>query len=272
MTQLANISRSRFPQLLRSWRQKRRLSQLDLSLAAGLSQRHLSFLETGRSNPSRQSIAQLGEALEMPAAEYDSLLVSAGYAALSEHLHWAEETRRAVELSVRHILDGHSPYPAVAVDRMWNLQNANLAALNFFGLLGGSGDRNVLRGLMTPGPLRECVVNWDQAVRALLRLLELEAARRPSDVELHGLLNELRALPGVLAATDLPAESEPEPLIVIEFTHDGSHLRLFSMIATIGMSADATIDDLRIETLLPADDDTRAWFDARADRLSKPPD
>lgn len=271
MTDLTSHARSRFPALLRSWRQKRRLSQLDLSLAAGLSQRHLSFLETGRSNPSRHSIAQLGEALEMPAAEYDTLLVSAGYAALSERLQWAEATRHAVELSVKHILDGHAPYPAVTIDRMWDLQNANLPALNFFGLMGGTGDCNILRGLMTPGPLREKVVNWDQAIRALLRLLELEGARRPNDVELHRLLGELRALPGVSAATERPADSEPEPLITIEFTHESAHLRLFSMIATIGMSADATIDDLRIETLLPADEDTRTWFHSHADMLSRPP-
>jgi len=270
MTNFTSQSRSRFPELLRSWRQKRRLSQLDLSLAAGLSQRHLSFLETGRSNPSRHSIAQLCEALEMPAAEHDTLLVSAGYVALSERLQWAEETRHAVELSVKHILDGHAPYPAVAIDRMWNLQNANLPASNFFGLLGGTGDRNVLRGLMTPGPLKQKVVNWDQAVRALLRLLELEAARRPNDAELYSLLGELRALPGVRLAADLSADSEPEPLITIEFTHEGAHLRLFSMIATIGMSADATIDDMRIETLLPADEDTRTWFHSHADMLSKP--
>ena len=227
-------------------------------------------METGRSNPSRYSIAQLGEALEMPAAEYDTLLVSAGYAARSEHLEWAEETRHAVERSVKHILDGHAPYPAVAIDRMWNLRNANLPALNFFGLMGGTEDHNILRGLMTPGPLRENVVNWDQAVKALLRLLELEAARRPSDAELHKLLGELRVLPGVRAATDLPVDSEPEPLITIEFVHEGAYLRLFSMIATIGMSADATIDDLRIETLLPADEDTRAWFHSHAEKLSKP--
>lgn len=270
MTDLTSVSRSRFPELLRSWRQKRRLSQLDLSLAAGLSQRHLSFLETGRSNPSRHSITQLGEALEMPTAEYDTLLVSAGYAALSERLEWAEETRDAVKLSVKHILDGHAPYPAVAIDQMWNLQHANLPALNFFGLMGGTEDRNILRGLMTPSPLREKVVNWDQAVRALLRLLELEAARRPSDAELHSLLGELRALPGMCAATDLPAESEPEPLITIELIHESAHVRLFSTIATIGLSADATIDDLRIETLLPADEDTRGWFHSHADMLSKP--
>ncbi len=265
-------STSRFPELLRTWRQKRRLSQLDLSLAAGLSQRHLSFLETGRSNPSRQSIAQLGEALEMPAAEYDTLLVSAGYAALSEHLQWAKETRRAVESSVKHILDSHVPYPAVAIDRMWNLENANLPALNFFDLMGGPQDRNILRVLMQPGPLKEKIGNWDQAVRALFRLLELEAARRPSDAELERLLGELRTLPDVRAATDLPADSEPEPLITIEFVLDGHHLRLFSMIATIGMSADAKIDDLRIETLLPADEDTRAWFLSCTNLLNKPRD
>lgn len=250
-----------FPGFLKSWRKRRRLSQLDLSLQSGMSQRHISFLETGRSNPSRFAIAQLAEALEMPAAEIDAMLVSAGFAARSAQHAWDDNTRHAVDVSIDHILQSHAPYPALTVDRVWNVVKANDPAQQFFARAGARGDPNLFRELLTPGPMRDCILNWEDVARALLRLLELEIARRPNDAEAHELLDELLELDGVRALRDTPAPSATAPVLTLKFQIEEVLLDLFSLIATIGMSADASLDDLRIETLLPANDATRAWFE-----------
>lgn len=252
-----------FPGFLRSWRVRRRLSQLDLSLESGMSQRHISFLETGRSKPSRTAISQLAEALEMPAAEVDAMLVSAGYAARSSRREWNEDVHRAVDASITHVLMGHEPFPAVSIDRIWNLKQTNSAATRFFTLLGAVGHSNLLREIIYPGELRSSIRNWDDTAQSLLRMMELEAARRPNDKEAQSLLVELNEIEGVAEAISRRTNIDPKPVLSIEFEIEGQILSLFSMIATIGMSADAAIDDTRIETLLPANDETRAWFEQR---------
>ncbi|NNK67407.1 MAG: helix-turn-helix transcriptional regulator [Rhodobacteraceae bacterium] len=255
-----NRPQDAFGPLLKSWRTRRRLSQLDLALDAGLSQRHLSFLETGRSKPSRYAIRQICEALDMPAAELDIMLMSAGFAPQSAHASWSTDVRHAVTTSIAHVLKGHEPFPAVSIDRIWNLQQANASAERFFAIAGASGNPNLLREIFLPGPLRSNIGNWSEVARALIRLLDLEVARRPHDEEAKALLDELRELPGVAPAIADRHKAHPAPVLSIVFTIDGAELRLFSLIATVGMSMDATLDDLRIETLLPADEPTRQWF------------
>ena len=250
-----------FPGFLRSWRKRRRLSQLELSLQSGMSQRHISFLETGRSNPSRFAIAQLSEALDMPAAEVDAMFLSAGFAARSSRAAWDDETRAAVDVSIDHVLQGHAPYPAVSIDRIWNLVKANDPARAFFARAGARGDGNLMREILAPGNLRDNIMNWGDTARSLLRLLELEVARRPHDGEAHALLAELLAVDGVQPIMNAPSHSPTAPVLAIRIRIGDATLELFSLIATIGMSADATLDDLRIETLLPANDETRAWFE-----------
>lgn len=255
-----NTSNPSFPGFLKTWRQRRRLSQLELSLQSGMSQRHISFLETGRSNPSRFAIAQLAEALEMPAAEVDTMLLSAGFAARSSHHGWGDETQKAIDASIDHILQGHAPYPAVSIDRIWTLVKANEPAQHFFARVGARGDANLMREMLAPGPVRDCILNWDDTARALLRLLELEVARRPHDVEAHELQAELLALDGVQDLMGMPVTTANAPVLTIRFQIGEDVLEMFSLVATIGMSADAALDDLRIETLLPANDETRTWF------------
>lgn len=257
-----NRPRDAFGPLLKAWRTRRRMSQLDLALEAGLSQRHLSFLETGRSSPSRYAIRQICEALEMPAAEMDIMLMSAGFAPQSATAGWSDDVRGAVAASIDHVLQGHEPFPAVSVDRIWNLRKANASAQRFFAIAGATGHPNLLHEILAPGEMRKNIGNWPDVARALFRLLDLEAARRPHDKEAKTLLDALRLLPGVAAAVaDRPGD-HPAPVLSIEFRIDGVALRLFSLIATVGMSMDATLDDLRIETLLPADEPTRRWFRA----------
>jgi transcriptional regulator with XRE-family HTH domain len=260
MTLVINPPQAAFGPLLKSWRTRRRLSQLDLALDAGMSQRHLSFLETGRSKPSRYAIRQICEALEMPAAEQDVMLMSAGFAPQSANASWSADVRDAVDASIDHVLNGHEPFPAVSVDRIWNLQRANGSAQRFFAIAGSTGQSNLLRDVFSPGTLRDNIRNWPEVTRALFRLLDLEVARRPHDDDGKALLNELKDLPGVSdAIADRPSE-QPAPVLSIDFLINGAEIKLFSLIATVGMSMDATLDDLRIETLLPADEATRRWF------------
>ena len=236
-----NTSNPRFPGFLKNWRKRRRLTQLELSLQSGMSQRHISFLETGRSNPSRFAIAQLAEALEMPAAEVDTMLLSAGFAARSSHHGWADETQKAIDVSIDHILQSHAPYPAVSIDRIWTLVKANEPAQNFFGLIGARGDANLMREILAPGQVRDCILNWEDTARALLRLLELEVARRPHDVEAHELQDELLDLEGVQTLMGTPVHSPNAPVLTIKFLIGQEILEMFSLIATIGMSADAAL-------------------------------
>jgi hypothetical protein len=154
----------------------------------------------------------------------------------------------------------HEPYPAVCVDRIWNLQKANESAQRFFAIIGGTGQPNLLRDVFAPGALRDNIRNWPEVVRALFRLLDLEVARRPHDLEGKDLLEELKGLPDVADAIAERPKEHPAPVVSIEFQVDGTALKLFSLIATVGMSMDATLDDLRIETLLPVDQKTRDWF------------
>lgn len=256
-----NRPQDAFGPLLKSWRNRRHVSQLDLALHAGMSQRHISFLETGRSKPSRYAVRQLCDALEMPAAEHDVMLVSAGFAPQSADASWSADVRNAVNLSIEHVLKGHEPFPAMSIDRIWNLQSANTSAMRFFAIAGGTGQPNLLRDVFSPGTLRTNIRNWSEVARALFRLLDLEVARRPHDADGKSLLAELKALPGVAEAIADRPQEHPAPVLSIEFLINGAELRLFSLIATVGMSMDATLDDLRIETLLPVDEQTRRWFE-----------
>lgn len=257
---MINRPQDAFGPLLKAWRTRKRISQLDLALDAGLSQRHVSFLETGRSKPSRYAIWQICEALEMPQAELDVMLMSAGFAPQSANTSWTTDVRDAVDTSLAHVLKGHEPFPAVSIDRIWTLQRVNDSARTFFARAGSTGQRNLLREVFQPGPLRANIRNWPEVARALFRLLDLEVARRPHDDEAKALLEELRDLPGVASAIVNRPKTPPAPVLSIEFVIDGVELKLFSLIATVGMSMDTTLDDLRIETLLPADEPTRQWF------------
>lgn len=257
-----------FPDLLRTWRKRRRYSQLDLALQAGLSQRHISFLETGRAHPSRFAVRQLGDALDIPAAETDALLRAAGFAGPSStptDATWDDDIRHAIDASIDHVLLGHEPYPAVAMDWQWTMFKANTAAQRFFAYADDGEERNILRAVVKPGPLRDSIVNWEDNARALLRQIELEVARRPSDPTATALLEELRDLAGLDPAPRKATTERPAPVLTLHMRipdagGNTTDLHLFSLIATIGMSSDAALDDLRIETLLPADAASRRWF------------
>ncbi|HWA62092.1 MAG TPA: helix-turn-helix transcriptional regulator [Caulobacteraceae bacterium] len=264
MQTLAKETSAREPQafgsLLKAWRARRRVSQLDLALDADLSQRHVSFLESGRSKPSRASIEKLADALTIPRAERDRLFAAAGFVPPSTMSPWTPEARAAIDESLAFILERHDPFPAMVVDRLWNLKQANAALGRFLAPFGPPPSQNLVVALLHPDGPRRSLVNWREVAAGLVGLIEVEVARRLDDGEGRALLLEIFDLPGVADACAKGPDSPGAPVISLHFNLDGRDLRLFSLVATVGMSVDPGLEDLKLETLLPADADTRAWF------------
>lgn len=247
--------------LLRDWRRRRRLSQLDVALEAAVSARHLSFVETGRSKPSRELVLHLAEHLGVPLRERNGLLLAAGYAPL-----YAESALEAAELApVREALDtilsGHEPFPAIVVDRRWNLVSANRPALAI--LADGVAPEllappaNVLRASLHPEGLAPRIANLAEYAAHVLDRLRRELAVS-GDPELRSLLEELRGYPGVEGG---PAAHDPAGELFVPLVlrrSDGTSLRFFSTVATFGTALDITVAELSIESFFPADAETAA--------------
>lgn len=248
--------------LLQQWRQRRRKSQLDLSLEANVSPRHLSFVESGRANPSRDLVLRLAEVLEVPFRERNDLLTAAGYApAFRETGLTAPEiahARQAIDLILRH----QEPFPAVVMDRHWNLLTTNAAATRFFGLLLAdhpslAGPPNVVRLMFHPAGLRPHVANWDAVAEALLQRVHREAVGGVADAATLQLLAEVRAYPGVPRQwPETPPAATMLPLIPIQFRKAHHAFDFFSTVTTLGTPRDITLQEIRIECFFPANEAT----------------
>lgn len=246
--------------LLREWRASRRLSQLALALEAGVSSRHLSFVETGKAQPSREMVERLADALAMPLRDRNALLVAAGYAPRYTERALATpeltQVRRAIDFIVAH----QEPYPAFVLDRCWNILATNAAAGRVASFLrGGSAHANMLRQFFDPDDLRAAVANWEEVAGEMLRHLHHEIAASPGDPKPRALLDELLRYPGVPAGwSTRELGSTPSPLLTVEFRRGDQRLRFFSTITTFATPRDVTLDELRIECAFPADDTTAA--------------
>jgi transcriptional regulator with XRE-family HTH domain len=247
--------------LLRGWRQRRRLSQLDLSVEAEVSARHLSFVETGRSRPSRELVLHLAEHLEVPLRERNSLLLAAGYSPAYTERSLEDGEMDPVREVLDRILNGHEPYPAVIVDRGWDLVSANTSALTLFteGVAAPLLEPpiNVYRLGLHPDGLAPRVRNFAEYSQHLITQLRRDAALS-GDARLAELLDQIRGYPGVV---DGPAELTHAASLLflpIELEQsDGTVLSLFSTISTFGTALDVTLAELSIEQFFPADDATR---------------
>ncbi|GAA4392318.1 helix-turn-helix transcriptional regulator [Tsukamurella soli] len=240
--------------LLRRWRHRRHLSQLELASRAEVSGRHLSFVETGRARPSAELILRLAEHLDVPLRERDGLLLAGGYAPRYQP---TPSDSSAVLASFRTLLDAHMPYPAVLLDRYWDLVDANAAVGP---LLEGCAPHlleppvNVVRLSLHPDGLAPRIVGLGGWRAHLLHQVGARADRI-ADARLTALLDECRAFPGGDAAS---VPSGPVVELVLRGEPGEPPLRLFSVVSVVLTPNDATIDDLHLETLLPADQATRA--------------
>ncbi len=244
-------------ELLRAWRRRRRLSQMDLALDAGVSTRHLSFLETGRARPSAAMVLRLAERLEVPLRERNRMLLAAGHAPVHSEHALDEPALAPVREALEAILAGHEPYPAVAVDRQWEIVAANRA----LGLLttGVAAElvappANALRLALHPDGLAPRIVNLPQWRAHLLHRVARQAAQT-GDPALHALLEELRAYPG----GDVPADTDAAEAIAVplRLRHADGELAFLSTVATFGTALDVTVAELAIESFFPADEATR---------------
>nr|WP_231332453.1 helix-turn-helix domain-containing protein [Actinomadura graeca] len=250
---------------LRAWRRHRRLSQLELASGAGVSTRHLSFVETGRSAPSREMVLRLAEHLDVPLRDRNLLLVAAGYAPVFAETPIEEPRMDAVRAALRQVLRGHEPYPAVVVDRFWNLVDANDAAGLF---MEGAPEwlleppLNVLRLSMHPDGMAKNILNLAEWRAHMIDRVRRHVALT-ADASLERLYRELRSFPGdVGEATAPPAGGEV--VFPLRMRADGLDLSFFSTIATFGTPVDITVAELAIESFYPADERTGAYLRERA--------
>lgn len=243
-----------FAARLRWWRERRRLSQLELAGSADISQRHLSFLELGRASPSREMVLRLAEALDVPLRQQNALLLAAGFAPA-----WREAALGAPELAqvaraVDFMLAQQEPFPAVAVDRHWNLLKANKAAVRlvefFVGPLPAGAAVNFADALVAPDVLRPFLENWPQVARYFIRSVELDASSDGTSA----LLDRLLAYDGVRELVKGPAPDGGAPVLPMQFKKGDTALSLFTTIATLGTPGSVTAQELRIESFFPADE------------------
>jgi transcriptional regulator with XRE-family HTH domain len=238
--------------LVRDWRTRRHLSQLDLALDAGISTRHLSFVETGRSNPSSELLLKLADQLEMPLRDRNRLLLAAGYAPRFQQRELDAPELKPVRDAIGHVLAGHEPYPALAVDRHWNLVTSN-AALGL--LLEGVSPEllgppvNCMRLALHPEGLAPRIRNLAQWRGHLLARLQREVALH-GDPFVEALLEELSALPG--PALDHGGDASAI-MVRLELDSSLGPLNLFSTVATFGTAVDITVAELSVEAFFPAD-------------------
>jgi transcriptional regulator with XRE-family HTH domain len=242
---------------LREWRQRRRLSQMDLALEAEISTRHLSFLETGRSQPSREMVLLLAEKLDMPLRERNIMLVAAGFAPVYSQRSLDDPALGSMRQAVDLVLKGHDPYPALAVDRHWSLVSANEALVSLIGDVDPALMRppvNVLRLSIHPAGLARRIVNFTEWRNHLVHRLQRQVDAT-GDAVLAGLIEELRSYPTPDAAARAPRASHDYAGIIVPLqlsTGEGL-LTLFSTTTIFGTPVDVTLSELAIEAFFPAD-------------------
>jgi transcriptional regulator with XRE-family HTH domain len=255
--------------MLRQWRAARNMTQLELALEAEVSTRHLSFIENGRSNPSREMLLILGSVLEIPLRERNALLVSAGFAPAYRETNLEAPEMAPVRTVVDFMLEQAQPYGAVVVDGSWNLLRANAPATLFthtFVLdppaVLMDGPPNLLRLLLHPAGVRQRCLNWQALARAMVGRVHRELAMA-HDRALAAVLDQVLAYEGVPADWRVLDVQEPSSLLLpMHMRTERQELQFFTTITSLGTAQDITLQELRIESFFPADPESdRIWKD-----------
>jgi len=267
-----------FASKLRWWRRHRSISQLDLAGRAEISQRHLSFLELGRASPSRAMVLRLAVALDVPLRQQNVLLLAAGFAPVWQETEFAAPELAQVRSGLDYILTQQEPFPAVVVDRRWNLLKANAGAVRLVEFLVGpltpDSPINLADALVAPDVLRPFLVNWEEVVRYFIRSVEADAAA-DGTAETTALLQRLLAYAGVGSIIKrMDVEPASGPVVPMLFRKDKVSLNLFTTIATLGTPQDVTLQELRIECFFAMNDPTadvfRSWAAGKKGRSRAP--
>src|SRR6185436_744354 len=235
--------------LLQRWRQVRQMSQLALATEAEVSPRHVCFIETGRARPSREMVLLLASALDVPLRERNLLLLAAGYAPLYRETNLDGPELGAARAALDAILRQQEPFPAVVMNRSWDILTTNEAASRFFGFLldqaPASGPANVIRMMFDPNGLRPFVVNWEAVAEALIRRVHREAVGGAPDESTVKLLDEVLAFPDVPRRWRRPSLETPLiPVIPVTFRKSSRTFAFFSTLTTLGTAQDVTLQEL----------------------------
>ena len=254
--------------LVRRWRGARGLTQEALALEAGISPRHLSFIETGRAAPSRAVLLRLTETLDLPIRARNEMLDAAGFAPAFTETAFEALPAEGVKAMLRRILDQQKPYPALVADSAWTIRMANGPAMRMvFAFVGEAAARaagpealNAMKQLFHPGLLRPFVENWEEVARDVLLRLAQEAAAGPMRAGAARLLEELMAYPGAPALRRAEPPPPSAPAMTVRLRREGLRLSYISMLSTFGTPQDVTLEELRIKLFFPADADSAAAF------------
>lgn len=245
--------------LIRDWRRRRRLSQLQLSIRADISTRHLSFLETGRSAPSRDMVLQLADRLDVPLRDRNHMLLAAGFLPVYPENPLDAPAMESVRAALQQILAGHNPYPAVVVDKRWGLVEANATMVMLCNRVSSKlltpPRANVLRASLHPDGLAPHIVNLGEWRAHLLGRLHRQI-EFSGDVELAELAEELRGYPCDQAEPEVEIPGPREIMVPLRIRTDLGELALFGTVATFGTPLDVTVSELSIELYYPSDEST----------------
>ena len=265
------MMKSGFGSILSEWRAVRRLSQLELALLAGISQRHISFVESGRAQPSRDMIFKLADGLDLPLRARNELFLAAGYAPAYPERRLDLSEMKAAREALELILNHHEPYPAIVMDINWNIVMRNEAASRIVNYCVGAdalrqlfpdGMINFVELMFAPNGLRPHIVNWTHSRAALLRRLRREAAGNagsPSETLRRKFDHDTPR------ASDISfLEESIDPILPLELRIGDTRLRLFNTFTTFGTPQDVSLQELRIDMSFPADEVTRRFLDAAA--------
>jgi len=262
-----------FGPMLRAWRRRRGASQLALALQSGVSQRHVSFLESGRARPSREMVVQLTSALDVPLRQRNAMLLAAGFAPVYRESNLGAPELTPVRQAIDRMLKQQEPYPAVVIDRLWNLLEANEAAVAFTLFLHEGPppppppgkQPNLLRSLLDPKALRPKIANWEEVAHYLVSTTYAEILAAGGEPKALAFIEEVMAYPDVPASfRKLRFEDRPPPVLTLDYIVGGKSLSVFTTIATLGTPQDVTLQEVRIECFFPADERSDALFKSLA--------
>ena len=248
-----------FSSLLKHWRSVRRLTQIELAVDANVSARHLCFLETGRSQPSRAMVQLLGSALDLPLEERNALHVAAGFVPPYGDKGLAADNLQPVQQALDFMLRQQEPYPAIAVDRTWTILKANNGAVKLVETFAdpAAADEwggNAMRLMFHPRGFRPHIVNWEAMAAALIQWLHRDVLSGLGGAETRKLLDELLSYPGVPPRwRTLDLDVSTAPFLAIEFRKGDLNVRFFSTLTSLGTPHDITLQELRVEAFFPAD-------------------
>jgi transcriptional regulator with XRE-family HTH domain len=269
MRGMMNTTLNQFAPLMKSWRTRCGVSQLELSLRCEVSQKHISFLEQARNAPSKIMVLLICEALDVPLRDRNGLLLAAGFAPAYRESDLSAPELAAVDQALTMMMSQQEPYPAMVVDECYNVLRTNNGALKLMGLIYGvtrpedfpADAGNLLRGLFAPDGYREHISNWSEIAPCILKRLQAEANGQGGKEELQELLEEFTGYPGIPEDWKQHVPGEwLAPVLTVDIAKDGVQLSFFSTIATLGTPQDVTLQEIRVESWFPADDATRRFF------------